>query len=153
MTASPSAEPTWSIPSILSIGVAATHWQRSASMARLGSSRLNTRNRPVAYLRWTSSTVYKTVAIGASGLAGELAQIEREFPPAEGHRLTLVRVFQATSELMIVEQEGQSEGVLALESARVSLELEGSLSTAHTQYDPTVITARVINVMQARGLR
>jgi len=95
----------------------------------------------------------RAVAIGASGLARELAEVEAEYPQSDGYALTLVRVHQATSDLMIAEREGHSEKVIGLESARISLKLGIAASSKHKSWDAEEITAKVIGVLQAKGLR
>jgi len=97
--------------------------------------------------------VYRAVAIGASGLAMELAEVEAEYPQSEGNDLTLVRVYQASSDLIAVEREGHPDQVIGLESARLSLELGTAAPSEHTLWDVEEIIDRVIGVLQAMGLR
>jgi hypothetical protein len=65
---------------------------------------------------------WKAVAVGSSGLAKQWAEITQERPASEGYEYTFVRVFQATSDFVLVSRLGETE-IIPLESARVSLEL------------------------------
>jgi hypothetical protein len=65
---------------------------------------------------------WKAVAIGSSGLAKQWASIMQVRPSSEGYDHTFVRVFQATSDIVLVSRLGETE-IIPLESARVSLGL------------------------------
>ena len=86
---------------------------------------------------------YRAVAIGSAGIAKELHQLEQEYPGEAGYSRVFVRVFRATSDLVLVTREGESEKVAGLVSARISLELEEQASGAHTLWDSQIIATKL----------
>ncbi len=86
---------------------------------------------------------WRAVAIGSAGIAKELHQLEQEYPVEAGYSKVFVRVFRATSDLVLVTREGESEKVAGLVSARISLELEEHVSGVHTLWDSEVIATKL----------
>ena len=91
---------------------------------------------------------YRAVAIGSAGIAKELHQLEQEYPGEAGYSKVFVRVFRATSDLVLVSREGENEKVAGLLSARVSLELEEQVSDAHTLWDSDAIAAKLMTAVE-----
>lgn len=65
---------------------------------------------------------WQAVAIGSSGLAGQLKSVKDKWPESEGYEHKFVRIYQAMSDLVILSKEGAFE-VIPLESARIALNL------------------------------
>lgn len=68
---------------------------------------------------------YQAVSIGSSSLAKEWASVVEKWPPSAGYKHTFVRIYQATSDFILLSQDGQAGGMVALQAARVSLGLGG----------------------------
>lgn len=63
---------------------------------------------------------WKAVSIGSAELAAELLRVSNSWPESSGYKLTLVRVYQAFSELMVLSGPNGIIGVIPLVSARVA---------------------------------
>jgi hypothetical protein len=63
------------------------------------------------------------VSLGASGVADQLMAMVRRYPTSTGFQLRLVRVYQASADLVEVSQSGTVAGLVPLVSARVALGL------------------------------
>lgn len=66
---------------------------------------------------------WEATAIGSSGLAEQLSYMYKKWPSSEGYKHIFVRVFQATSEFVILLHSGKIE-IKPLNSAIISLKLE-----------------------------
>jgi len=83
---------------------------------------------------------YQTVSVGGSALAKEWASVIKQWPPSAGYEHTFVRVYQATSDFILLSHGAQGGGMVALSSARVSLGL-----SAGQVYNP----AQILPALQA----
>jgi len=91
---------------------------------------------------------WKAVAIGNAGLAAQLHELEQAWPENGGYEKVLVRIFQATSDIMIVINRGAVE-VVPLESARISLDLFAPDRMAFDSWRADEIVYRLIPVVRA----
>jgi len=83
---------------------------------------------------------WQAASIGSSGLAAQWADVQSAYPEQSGYHATLVRVFQATSDFVLLEQPQKKEaGLIALQSASAVLGLRDSV-----MHDP----AHVVRAMQ-----
>lgn len=63
------------------------------------------------------------VSLGSAGLAGQLDQLMRSWPPSDGYEFRIIRIYQARSDFVEISQAGAVIGILPLTSARVALGL------------------------------
>jgi hypothetical protein len=90
---------------------------------------------------------WKAVAIGGAGLAAQLHELEQAWPENDSRRNILVRIFQATSDIVIVADR-DAVVVVPLESARISLELYAPDKTAFDSWQVDEIIQRLIPVVR-----
>ena len=87
---------------------------------------------------------YKAVAIGSSGLAKQLNKIKKEWPESKGYNHTLVRIYQAKSDFIIVAKE-RTVKIAPLESASLMLGVEKAKMNLH---EPSEIMFKLISPVQ-----
>jgi hypothetical protein len=63
------------------------------------------------------------VSLGAAGLASQLSGILETWPESEGYDYRLIRIYQATSDIIELTQGGNLLGFIPLGTARVSIGL------------------------------
>ena len=66
---------------------------------------------------------YTPVSIGASNFSYQLSRVTSAWPEAEGYRLRLIRIYQATSDFIEVSQGEEIIGFVPFESGRVTMSL------------------------------
>jgi hypothetical protein len=81
---------------------------------------------------------YEAVSFGAAGLARQIGEVKAGYA---GYDLTLVRVYQAKADLILLAKAGEGPRVVALESAQVSLGLKKSDLLAGPQELQSLIPA------------
>jgi len=69
--------------------------------------------------------VFRATGIGSSGLAEQLDAVREEWPRLKADNAKLVRVFQALSDFVVLEDEGEKGKLVPLESAAVTLNETG----------------------------
>jgi hypothetical protein len=94
---------------------------------------------------------WRGVAVGASGLASQLHDLVMRWPASQGYACRLVRVYQATSDIVGVWQAGRLRGVVPLASSRAALGLAPA-------FDPQDLhdgreLAAALRPLVSRGLR
>ncbi len=103
-----------SAPDLRALAVPTTLWQvivvsRGTARSLLTIDRVNG--------SWTP------VSIGSAGLASQLMTLIDTWPASAGYQYRLIRVYQATSDLMEVSQDGVPLGFVPFESARLAMRL------------------------------
>jgi hypothetical protein len=86
---------------------------------------------------------WQAVAVGRSGLAEQLHQMEERWSDDKGFVRILVRIFQATSDVLIIVTDDVVQTV-PFESARISLELDDIQKGAMEPYSTADIIQRLI---------
>ena len=84
---------------------------------------------------------WSAVAIGSSGMANQLQLLRNTLTDGELSGLRLVRVFQAKSDFILVQDN--TETIILLQSAVVSLGLESSQDEDYPRYNSSDILARL----------
>ncbi len=67
---------------------------------------------------------WKAVAVGAAGLARQLAKIVEKYPAHAGYSHKFIKVFQPRSDFVEISHQGKPVGVVPLTSGRVALGLK-----------------------------
>lgn len=65
--------------------------------------------------------VWRAVSIGASGLAEEWEALENTYPKQQGYELTFVRVYQAVSDFVLLDQPRHEDAMIPMRSASMVL--------------------------------
>ncbi len=74
--------------------------------------------------KWVAS------AIGGKGLSNEVAAISNNWPKTKGYNLRFVRIWEAKADLMEISRKNEPIGFVPFESARISMNLSTSPSSA-----------------------
>jgi hypothetical protein len=90
---------------------------------------------------------WRAVSIGCAKIADELRRIEQAWPNDLGFNRCLVRIFQATSDVMLVVKDDVVD-IMPFESARTSLRLEELGKGVAELYTVPEIIHRLIPVVQ-----
>ena len=68
--------------------------------------------------------IWQAVSIGSSGLAEQLKDVLQAWPRTERYNYRLIRVYQATTDLMELSLGKKQLGFVPFSSARISLDLK-----------------------------
>lgn len=81
--------------------------------------------RPAALLTVDSMDgIWQAVSIGSSGLAVQLSDVLQAWPQTERYNYRLIRVYQATTDLLELTLGKKLQGFVPFTSARISLDLK-----------------------------
>ena len=89
----------------------------------------------------------KAVAIGSSGLARQLKEVQDTWPESEGYEHTFVRIFQAQADFVILFKE-ESVKMVPLESAKVALKLDKTGKEAYRLYNASDLLPELIPLVR-----
>ena len=81
------------------------------------------------------------VSLGSAGLAGQLDQLRRSWPPSDGYEFRIIRIYQARSDFVEISQGGAVIGILPLTSARVALGLADDFNPRNLQDGKGIVDA------------
>jgi hypothetical protein len=90
---------------------------------------------------------WQAVAIGSSGLAMQLKEAEKNWSDESGYNRAFVRIFQARSDVMLIMKDSELN-VYPFQSARISLNLEGSSSDRFATYRADKIVSNLTRVVR-----
>jgi hypothetical protein len=104
------------------------------------------RIRAILTIDWMDDK-WQAVSIGCPRIAGELSRIERDWPDNSGYTRSLVRIYQAASDIMLVVKDARVR-VVPFESAAVSLSLLQPVRGVLDTYSPSEIVQKLIPVVE-----
>ena len=99
------------------------------------------------------NNVWTAVSFGKAGLAQQLETVLKTWPISSDYRFRLIRVYQATSDFIVLSKGDEVEGVIPLTSARVAMGLEYKSFNPMDLRSPNEVVTDLIPIVRANILK